>query len=122
MRVRVLFLTPLVGDDVGPWRPWYQVSYPVGQQGLILLFHSAPPVRVDERAIDRGQNGRQRQRGRDGELQAIHKVGDPVNTASDHWVRVVGVTSYGDGVVDWRRGHSPERGPPATSGRPVEAR
>jgi hypothetical protein len=32
----------------------------------------------------------------------IHGLGDPGNTTSGHRVCVVGVTSYEDGLVDWR--------------------
>jgi hypothetical protein len=34
----------------------------------------------------------------------VHGLGDSGNMTSDHQVRVVGVTSDGDGVVDWRLG------------------
>jgi hypothetical protein len=99
----------LASDDVGPWRPWYQVPCPIGQQGLVLLFHSAPPVGVDEHTMDRGGDGGQHRRGCGGELQAIHELGDPVNTTRDHRVREAGAMNL------------PEWGPPATSGRLVEA-
>jgi hypothetical protein len=50
---------PLTGNDIGPKRPKNQVPRPVRQQGLVLLLHSVMPVGVHERAMDKGQDGRQ---------------------------------------------------------------
>jgi hypothetical protein len=50
--LKLMLEDPLVGGDVGPWRPWYQVPCPIGQHGLVPLFHSAPPVGVNECTMD----------------------------------------------------------------------
>jgi hypothetical protein len=55
--LKLVLEDPLAGDDVGPWRPWYQVPCLIGQQGLVLLLHSAPPVGVGEHATNRGGDG-----------------------------------------------------------------
>jgi hypothetical protein len=98
--LKLVLKDPHAGDDVGPWRLWYQVPCPIGQEGLVFLFHGVPQVGVSERATDRGRGGRQCWGGRGGELQFVHGLGDPGSAMSDHWVCSVGVTSDGDKVVD----------------------
>jgi hypothetical protein len=58
-------------------------------------------VGVDERAMDRGQGEGQCRRSLSGELHTVDGLGDPGRTTSDHRVRAMGITSHGDGVVDW---------------------
>jgi hypothetical protein len=59
------------------------------------------PVGIGEHITDRGQDWRQHRGSHGGELQAVHKLGDPDNMTSDHMC-ATGVMSHDDGVVDQR--------------------
>ena len=58
--LQLVLKDPLASHHIGSRWSWYQVPGAVGQQGLVLLFHSATPVGVGERATDRGRDWRQR--------------------------------------------------------------
>jgi hypothetical protein len=60
IRLELVLEDPLARHHIDSTWSWYQVPGVVGQQSLVLLFHSAAPVGVDERATDRGQGRRQR--------------------------------------------------------------
>jgi hypothetical protein len=58
IRFELVLEDTLAGDDIDPMRPRNQVPRAVRQQGLVFL-HSATPVGVCQRAMDRGQDRRQ---------------------------------------------------------------
>jgi hypothetical protein len=66
------------------------------------LTHSVVLVGIGERITDRGQDWRQHRGSHDGELQAVHKLGDPDNIMSDYLMRAARVMSHDDEVVDRR--------------------
>jgi hypothetical protein len=56
IRVQLVVKNPLPGDHIGALSTWHQVPGVVGQQGRILLLHSATAVGVDEGGIKGGGN------------------------------------------------------------------
>jgi hypothetical protein len=67
IRLELMLEDSIAGDDIGPKRLRNQVPRAVRQQDLVL--HSATPVGIHERAMDRGWDwGQCRGSGGDGEL------------------------------------------------------
>jgi hypothetical protein len=94
--LQVVLEDPLASHHIGPRWLWYQVPGAVGEQGLILLFYSTTPVGVNECAMDRGWDRRQCRRSVNGELQTLHRIGDPGSKTGDHWARAAGFTGHDD--------------------------